>query len=198
MARTYTMQVSSIIAKARAMINDDTQLISNRTTDEELIGWINDALNVLLNIRPGLFTQTIQFTCAAGYQQEVMTDRAVQFIEVVGVPRCDRDTLTQFMPNWNNNTIISGQMTNWMVEPSDPLRFDVYPPAINGAVVTIRIVQSPVKLTSSSDIINLSENYEAMIAEYVAGRSQIRDDEHVNSNRASLLMDRFVAQAKGI
>lgn len=192
------MSVASIVTKVRAMINDDHATAGYRTSDAELFGYINDALNVLLNIRPGLFSKTVTHLCVAGYLQLVESNRAVEFIEVVGVPQCDRDTLTQFLPNWHNNMAISGQMSNWMREPADPLRFDVYPPAIAGSPVVIRIVESPEPVASLIDIIQISENYEPMLVEYVAGRSEIRDDEHVNSGRAVQLIDRFVAQAKGI
>lgn len=197
MPRTYTMTAGSIITKARAMINDDLPSTGARTTDAEFFGCINDALNVLLNIRPGLFSNTLTYTCVAGYRQAIESPRCVEFMEVVGVPECDRMTLTQFLPNWNNNTAGAGATVHWMREPADPLRFDVYPPALANATLTVRVVESPAPITALADTIKISENYEPMLVEYVAGRTQIRDDEHVNSNRAVQLMDRFVAQAKG-
>ncbi|MFZ6813537.1 DUF6682 family protein [Undibacterium sp. Rencai35W] len=195
MARTFQMLVSNIITKARSLLNDTNSTTGYRQSDAELIGWLNDAFNVLLNINPALFAKNAMHTCVAGYVQTVDINRAVGFLEVVGIPEGDRVTLTLFRPNWIYDP--QGATVNWMPEPSEPLRFDLYPPAQAGAQLPIRYIAAPVPFTTLADIVPISENYEAMLVEYVVGRAEVKDDEHTNSQRATQLMDRFIAQAKG-
>lgn len=196
MTRTYQMLACQVIDKARIIINDTNAAQSGyRASDPEMLGWLNDALNLMLVMKPGLFTKTVNFPCVAGYLQTLEYPRTVEFIEVLGILECDRTALEQFLPDWRNATPAAA--VHWMRVPGEPYRFDTYPSAIDAAVLPVRYIESPAILTAITDLIPVSENYEAALSEYIAGKAEIKDDEHVNSGRAAQLMDRFTSQVKG-
>lgn len=194
MARAYQLTAGGVIGKARILINDT--VAPYRNSDTELIGWLNDAINVALGLFPGLFAKTGTHTCVAGYLQEIVFNRSARFMEVIGIPEADALTLTQFAPNWMAAT--AGATENWMNVPGEPLRFNVYPPAVAGVTLPIRYVESPLPLTTISDVVPMPENFEPSLVDFVAGREEMKDDEHVNSNRAVQLIERFSAQIKGV
>lgn len=196
MARSYQMTVGGVIGKARLLLNDANSTLGYRNGDAELIGYLNDAINLMVGVKPGLFAVTTNLTCVAGYMQKVEFARAVQILEVVGIPECERATLTQFAPNWMGAT--AGATVNWMRSPAEPLRFDVYPPAVADAALPVLYVESPQPLASIGDAIKLSENYEPALIDFVVGRAEMKDDEHVNSTRAAQMMNRFLEQIKGV
>ena len=196
MPRTYQMPASSIINKARIIINDTNVAGTGyRASDPEMLGWLNDALNLMLVMKPGLFTKTVNFTCTSGAMQLLEYARTVEFIEVLGILECDRMALDQFLPTWRSATPAAA--VHWMRVSGEPFRFDVYPPAISGASIPLRYIESPAVLTAITDVVPVSENYEAALSEYVAGKAEIKDDEHSNTGRAAQLMDRFTSQVKG-
>lgn len=196
MARTYQMLVSTVLNKARKLLNDANSLIEYRNTDSELIGHLNDALSMLANVKPGLFAVTADYTCVAGYKQVIEFARAIQLLEVVGIPECERTSLAQFSPGWMSGS--SGPTLNWIRSPAEPLRFDVYPPAAVDAVLPVLYSQSPAPLAATTDVIQLSENYEPALVDFIVGRAEMKDDEHVNSTRAAQMMTRFLEQVKGL
>lgn len=178
------------------MMNDANATLGYRTSDAEMLGWLNDAINSLLNLKPGLFAKNVLHTCAGGYAQYVNLSRAVQVLEVVGIPEADRSTLTQFKPGWITST--QDATVNWMRSPAEPLRFDVYPPAIENATLPILYVEAPALLVAVGDLVKVSENYEPVLVDFLVGRVEMKDDEHVNSTRAAQMMTRFEEQVKGV
>lgn len=197
MARTYQMLVSTILSKARKLLNDANSQIEYRNTDSELIGHLNDALSMLANTKPGLFTVTADYTCVAGYKQVIEFARAIQLLEVVGIPECERSSLSQYSPGWMSGAG-SANIVNWLRSPAEPLRFDVYPPALAGTVLPVLYSQAPAPLANTTETILLSENYEPALIDFIVGRAEMKDDEHVNSTRAAQMMTRFLEQIKGI
>lgn len=196
MARTYTMTAASVLTKARTLISDNRQDMGYRTSDAQLIASLNEALGAMLGINPGLFSRTDFMSCVAGYLQTLDFPRAVMLLDLPGLNECDAVSLTQFMPGWRTAT--AGTAQNWMRSPGDPLKFALYPPAVGGAQVEVRHVRAHAALSSLADVVEVPENYEPALVEYVAGRADLQDDEHANSGRASALLERFAANIKAL
>lgn len=194
--RTYLLTAGDVLDKVRVILNDKRQDMGYRNSDPELLGWLNDALNTMVGVNPGLFEVDDVHTCTAGYMQTVVKERAVMLIEVIGLPEADPLTLAQFAPGWTSGT--PDTTLNWMRPKADPLRFMTHPPAVAGASLPIRYVKSPAPVATVNDLVEVPENYEPALVEYVAGRAEMQDDEHVNSGRASQLMDRFVASVQSL
>ena len=194
MPHTFQSKASDIISKARRMTND--AMAPYRTSDSDALGCLNDALNALLMVRPGLFSSTGTHTTTAGAEQMLANTRAVELVEVQAGTEADRQTLNQFKPAWRS--MAAGSLVNWMRVPGEPLRFDVYPPALANVTLPVRFIASPVPLVALTDLMPVSENYDQALVEYVVGRIEMQDDEHVNSTRAAQLMTRFAEQVKGV
>lgn len=197
MPRTFHLTASSVLTKARAMINDlNVDGTGYRVSDPLMIGCLNDALNAMVGVNPGLFSVLETHTCQQGYMQSLFNDRAVAFQEVIGLPQGDSVTLSQFSPGWM--TAAQATAREWMPVAGDPLRFMVYPPSPDGQSLTLRFVKAPAPMATVNDLVPVPENYEPALVEYVAGRAEMANDESVDTQRATSLMDRFVASVAAL
>ncbi len=194
MSRTYTLTAGGVLTKARTLLNDSTP--DPRATDTELLGTLTDALNAMVGVFPGLFSVTVPYSCVTGYLQEIILDRAVMFLNVVGVPEGNEPALTQFSPGWMNGT--EGAIREFMRVSGDPLRFMTDPPSPTAQALSVRVVQAPEPITATETTLPIPEVYEPALVDYVVGRAEMKDDEHANSGRASQLMELFVASVKAL
>lgn len=197
MPRTYTLTVQNVLTSARFLIADKRADMGFRNTDAELIVCLNDALNAMVLALPGLFTVIAPFACVAGYLQTVENDRAVMFLSVVGVPMGDAATLSEFSPGWIT-AVAPGPIAEYMPVEGDPLKFMVYPPSTVAQAITVRTIVSPLPLAAVADRVPVPETYAPALAEYVAGRTDMQEDEGAVSGRASQLMDRFLSSVKAL
>lgn len=196
MPRTYTLTAAQVLAEARQMLNDNRSDMAPRDTDAVLLGHLNDALQAAVGAAPGWFADTIAFSCAAGAMQVVESDRAVAFLDVEGLPEVDLATLDRFAPGWQQGT--PGTPREFLRPGGEPLRFFVSPPAVAGSTLRVRLVVAPALLTTTAQVVPLPEHCRPALIEYVVGRASLKDDEHVNSQRATALLDRFVGGIKAL
>lgn len=196
MARTYLMTAGSVMAKARRMLQDNRPEMEYRTADADLVSALNECLGTMVALAPGLFATTQTHTCTAGHLQALENERAVALLDITGLPEIDESTLTLFSPAWHSATAAAPY--EFIRLPAEPLRFKVNPPAVGGEVLQVRMVRAPAALTESASLIELPENYEPHLVEYLVGRIQMQDDEHVDSNRAVKLMEIFAAGVKSL
>jgi hypothetical protein len=196
MPRTYTMTAAQVLAEARQMLNDTRVDMGLRDSDDVLLGHLNDALQAAVGVAPGWFTDTVVHTCQAGALQAIEVDRAVAFLDAEGLPESDLMTLDRYAPGWQQSTPASP--FEFLRQGGEPLRFFVYPPAPAGASIRVRLVVAPALLTAAAQVVPLPEHTRPALVEYVAGRASLKDDEHVNSQRATVLLDRFVAGVKAM
>lgn len=199
MARTFTMTVASVLTKARRLANDSNEELGLRDSDADCIGYLNEAILAMVPLVPGLFAAAVTHTCTAGARQDIEADRAVAYLDLPGLNEGDLATLNAFAPGWT--AAAAAVPREFMRLPGEPLAFMTYPPATAGAQLTLRIVRSPEPLDEEGDtdqLIALPEVYEPSLVEYVVGRAEVKDDEHVNSNRAAQLLERFTAGVKAL
>lgn len=195
MARTYQLTADQVIGKARYILQDE-DIGAYRWSNPELLGWLNDAVNTVLSVIPSLFHVTVQHTCIAGYRQTIESSRAVSLTEIIGIPAADASVLSSFMPGWQSAT--AGSIDNWMRIAGDPLGFYVYPPSNAGQVLQALIVQSPAPLDDVTDIIQIPENYEPALIDYLVAMAQAKDDESVDMTRMQAFQQTFTARIKGL
>lgn len=188
------MTPQNIITDARYILND-TDETKRRNTDAELLGWVNDALAVAVDVRPDLFSTTGDHTCSTGAEQTASFARCVRIQEVVrvvgggAVLPSDRGALDAFKPAWYADA--AGAAVNWLPH-SDPQKFYLYPPAANTQHVEVRYVESPATL-ALTDTVPVSDNYRTALVNFVVGYAETKDDESVNSNRAAQAKSDFIA-----
>jgi hypothetical protein len=196
MTRTYHVTAGEILAEARVLLQDDRSDMGYRTPDTTLYGYLNDALGAMLSIAPGLFGRTAPLTCVPGYLQPLDFDRAAGLLNVVGMREVDEPALTEFAPGWTAGT--PAAPIEWMRVKGEPLRFMTYPPAVGGETLAVRYLRAHDVVAAEADPVQVPENYKPALVEYVVGRTEIQDDEHVNTNRAGQLLERFAASVKAL
>lgn len=195
MSRTYTLTCQSVIDKVRYVTND-VKPTTQRTTDDEVIGWINDCIATAVSILPSLFSKTGIHSCQEGVLQTLELGQAHKLIDVLGVPPADAATLTSFNPGWTGDAF--GPIQNWMPLSSSPLSFMCYPPSQAAQLLPVLYAEKPLPLDAPSDLIPLPESYEPAVVSYCVGMTESKDDESVNSNRAQAFMADFAARIKGV
>lgn len=193
MPRTYEVLVSDIVARVRHVIQDESP--PYRTTDAELIRWLNDALKTLATLVPQLFIVSGSHTCVAGSRQTLENTRAMALFDVLGVPEADLAALTLFSPGWQNAA--PGAIQNWLRPVSEPLSFYTYPPSTAGQALPIMFVQSPAEITALNATVPVPESYEPALVGYIVGMAESKNDESVDMNRAQTFMADFVGRVKG-
>lgn len=191
MARTYTMTAADVLASARALLSDTGAVLAVRTSDQDMLRALNEALAAMVTVAPGLFAVHGTHTCSAGYLQELQAERAALFLDVVGLPEADPVTLSQFAPGWQAHD--AGTAENFMRLAGDSVRFMLYPPAAGAEQLSVRYALQPAAVAATGAVVPVPEVYQAALADYVAGRVSLADDEHMNSGRAQALLQSFAA-----
>lgn len=193
------MTPQDILTAARYVLND-TVSTRYRNTDAELLGWVNDALDVMVGVLPQLFAATSAHACTAGAEQSPSFARLVAILDVQRITgggailRADKAALDAFRPGWYSDS--SGAAVNWFPHQASPKKFLLYPPSANGQSVDVVFAQAPAALLIG-DTIPVSDNYQPALVNFVVGMASSKDDEAVNSNRSAQAKADFVAMIKG-
>ena len=189
------MTPKEIIQSARLLLNDTG--IQARQSDAELLGYVHDALRECATLAPQLFLTTGDMECVPDATEQGLSYADVQaLVDVIRVKggravlRGDLATLSAFNPLWGDST--AGAAVNWMPYPGDPLRFYIYPKAPPGQVLEIKYVRNPTAFALTAEITDLPEALRPALIDYVVGRAEMKDDEHVNSGRATAAYQQFV------
>lgn len=196
------MTPQTIIDKARFELND-TDPVAYRNSDPELLEYINDGLQEISIIAPSLFITTGDMECAIDQtEQGVGFSDARSFLDVLRVKNgrvvtpADAAALSAFNPDWGQ--VDAGPAVHWFKHSMDPLRFYIYPKAPESQVIEVRYVRNAQPVQSlTEEITEVPANLEPALVRYVISRAESKDDEHVNSGRASLQYQAFAALVKG-
>lgn len=182
--------VQDVLSRADEVINDPGNI---RWTEASKIRWLNDALDLLSQAVPELFAARGSHTCTAGSFQSLAIARARVLVGVVGVLPCIKQSLDAFAPGWQAG-VPSATAMHWMPAGTGPRDFLLYPPSTTGQSLAVDYVATPAKLTSPSDTLPVTDDYVSALADYVAGMSEAKDAEHVESGRSSLFMQAFASK----
>ncbi len=178
--------VADVATRARDVINDPGKV---RWTDAELMRWVGDALDLILKANKMLFVKRANFSTVVGAIQTIGFARASEFVEVIGVPLCDRAALDAYSPGWQNGA--SGAIQHWLPSIETRLGFLVYPPSPGGVTLKVVYVEAPAEFTALTDALPVADEYVGLLADFVIGMSEAKDAAHVNSGRAQTFMSAF-------
>lgn len=194
------MTPQSIITLARDPLND-TDAVTPRASDAELVRAVNAGIKELAIIQPALFTRVHSFTCAAGAEQTLDYATDIALVNVLsihngaGLTPFDRSSLDAFKPAWRSDAQAAAQQ--WASIEGSTLRFLVYPPSTNGQVLDVESVRVPAEYALNDSITELPAAVEPALARFVIGWAESKDDEHVNSGRSAASYQAFVNLVKG-
>lgn len=185
---------SEIYPRVRSLVND-TRASGYRNSDDDLLQWVMDCFDVMVDLRPDLFNELVEHACSLGAEQTLAVERVRAFQEVLRVKNGpvvlpgDKASLDLFNPNW----ILADPATavNWMPHPESPAKFFVDPPAPEGQVLIVRSVRALPPLVHE-DAFPLPDNYIPAVVAFCVNRVESKDDENVLSERAASFMSDFV------
>ena len=193
------LKLSSAITIARGILADTTP--DYRYSDADLLEYGNGALRSLTTLKPSLLSTEGDVTCATGKAlQSIGFADAHALIQVQSVKDgnvitlIDRTVLDSFSPGWMQMT--AGAAQHWMPHADDPFKFYLYPPAPAGQQVTVLYVRVPATYTADQDT-GLPESLNDAVTDYIVGMAESRDDEHVNTGRATMFLNQFSARITG-
>ena len=194
------MTPQSIITLARDPLND-TDAVTPRASDAELVRAVNAGIKELAIIQPALFTRVHSFTCAAGAEQTLDYATDIAMVNVLsihngaGLTPFDRASLDAFKPAWRSDAQAAAQQ--WASIEGSTLRFLVYPPSTNGQALDVESVRVPAEYALNDSITELPAAVEPALARFVVHWCESKDDEHVNSGRSAASYQAFVNLVKG-
>lgn len=193
--------VSDIVSEARGYLQD-TDAGGYRFSDADLLLYLNDAIKLMTDVRPELFTEIVTFSCVAGTQQQLGTTvgavASSGLFEVIAndkgeaLREMDMSVLDRFRPGWANDTYGSAQ--NWARQNGSKYIFYVYPGATAGLGITLSHVSIPVYTLLGNTIDGRLLPYTSAIAEYMAGAVLMRDQEGSSPNDSLTFKNSFVAK----
>lgn len=188
-------KISSAIAIARVILNDTTP--DYRYSDPDLLEYGNGCLRALPEIKPEWLTAVIDVPCTADKALQSLPTTAHGLVSINRIKNglvvwpADRAALDYFSPGWMSATSAAAQ--NWMPDASSPRRFWIYPPAITSQVLEATVILIPGPYTADQDT-GLPITITEAVADYIIGIAESRDDEHVNTNRATQFLTQFAAR----
>lgn len=192
------MTPQEIITDARGILND-TDVLQPRNSDAELLRYVNDGLLEVAQLRPVLFSNTVSFVVVANKcAQEVPLSSGSEILEVIGLTGgaaltvFDRDAMDSFRPAWRNDT--AGTPEQWAPVKSDPMRFDLYPRPSAALSVDLRVSDTPPIYALNDSVELLPDTFRPALVDYVVHRAELKDDEHVLTQRSALMYTAFLGK----
>lgn len=199
--------VGTVIRNAKLVLQEVTAA-GTRWTNEELIGWLNEAYQAIVQIKPDASAINTSVELVEGTRQEIPSD-GMRLIDVVrntavasqkmGIMVTTRRSLDTTRRSWHGDDP-SVDVEQYMFDDQDPTRFYVYPPAATGAEVELIYSSTPsphdvaLGLTGlEAETIRLNDSYAPVITDYILYRAYSKDAEHAaNLNRAQMHMQAYM------
>jgi hypothetical protein len=196
------MTPQDVITGARWILND-TDTVAPRQTDPELLGYVNDGLREMVALQPMIFSTIGDMICdAESCEQAVTFDDAAALIEILCIHNgaaltpFDLMAMSAFNPGWRSDA--SGPARQWTRFANDALRFYIYPKAPDTLqILDVRYARVPTAYALTDTITDIPITLQPALIDYVVYRSELKDNEHVLSQRAAQLYQSFVAKVKG-
>ena len=192
---------SEVIQTARHIINDNDPDGVFRQSNDELVGYVIDGLREISTIVPQMFYATGDIQCEPGTVEQAISFADAQvLVDVIRVKNgrfilpADMAALSAFNPNWADAT--EGEPGNWFRHGNDPLRFYLSRKAPDGQILEVKYVRNPSVVGIDEEITDVPSSFIPALGNYVVYRSESKDDEHVNSGRATAHYQAFVALVK--
>ncbi|MBD3815111.1 MAG: hypothetical protein IE913_01340 [Halothiobacillus sp.] len=186
--------VQSLLDKAATVIQDRTNI---RWSTDELRGWLNEAYQQVVLLRPEANAKTAQVNLVAGSKQTIPAE-GTAFLSVIrnvsgrAVRRVAREVLDDQIPDWHVASQ-SSVIEHYVVE-ADPKVYYVYPPASSTAALEIVYSSVPEPHTSNIGTIQLDDRYAPALLDYMLYRAYQKDADYAaNDQRSATAYQTFLA-----
>lgn len=178
---------------ARGVLQD-RDATNFRWSEADLLAYGNQAVAEIALRRPDLFATFGDIPLTAGETYQVAPAGALRLMDIIRVKggrvvkECSQDDLDQFNVNWYSDT--AAPTKNWMRHPRSPVAFYVYPQAPVSTTLIGMWSATPVAM-AASDTFSFSDAYFPLVCHYIVWKAESRDDEAVQSARATLFLAAF-------
>ena len=187
------MTPANVITEARKLISDvrDTQ----RYSDADMLGFVNQTLKRMAMYRPDLFLQVGEITTTPNTTLQTMPADSIRLVEIFGVKggdtvtEVDRDTFDQTFPGWRSQP--AGPPVNFMRHVRNPNLYFLYPQPSSGVILLAEYAKVPTDYALNDPITAPIDAYFPTVVDGTVYLAESVDDEHVNSGRAKLFLDSF-------
>lgn len=199
--------VGTIIDNAKLVLQEVTAA-GTRWTNEELIGWLNEAYQAIVQVKPDASSVNATLKLDKGTRQQIPSD-GLRLIDVVrntaatsdklGILVTSRRALDTTRRGWHADQE-SVNIEQFVFDDQDPTHFYVYPPASDAAEIEIIYSAVPSPHDKSLGLeglrgqpIKLNDSYAPVITDYILYRAYSKDAEHAaNLNRAQMHMQSYM------
>lgn len=199
--------VGTVIRNAKLVLQEVTAA-GTRWTNEELIGWLNESYQAIVQIKPDASSINAPVSLVQGTRQEIPQD-GLRLIDVVrntatasdklGILVTTRRALDTTRRGWHADEQ-SVNIEQYVFDDQDPTRFYVYPPAAAGAEIELIYSSTPTPHNQDQGLealrnepLRLNDSYAPVITDYILYRAYSKDAEHAaNLNRAQMHMQSYM------
>lgn len=196
-----TITVSSIISRAGTILQDAGL---TRWTENELLGWINEAQRVIVTLRPTTNVINTAFKLASGTKQ-TLPDNYHSLLDVMrnlgaagttpgrAIRLTTRESLDSADPDWHASTP-NPIVSNYVYNPADSRVFYVYPPQpVTTYYVELICSAFPDNCVVGGNL-SLDDGYDVAVLDYVLYRAFSKDAEvAASASRAATHLSMFTA-----
>lgn len=207
-ASGVTVTGTMIAAAAGNILNDPGH---DRWTLGDILGWINEAQNRIVLLKPDTYTVAVAVSLASGTRQllPASSHKMVRPTRNLGagggtpgaaIDLLPIDALDSAVPDWHSSAYASAEVQAILYDEKHPHAFYVWPPQPDGTnqVVEIIVQGSPPPLALISDPITLDDIWEGAILDYVLHRAFGKETTSQTSQiRAQEAYGRFVTALTG-
>lgn len=180
----------SIIHRVVKTLNDETSV---RWLIPDLVTYFNDGQRDIANLRPDSMSKRVMHALQAGYKQTLPAD-GTKLIDINANGVGSKGTVTLV-----SSAILDAQVRNWRsmaatnnichytYDPREPKTFEVYPPALDTAILEIEYSALPTDipdLAGGSMLVNVSgdlcmgDQFANAIQNYILYRCYLKDTEY--------------------
>lgn len=189
------MTPQDVIDEVRNLVQDTET--PYRYSNDLLLGFVNQAIKRCIPFRPDLFTVVENISTTPNTVDQALPTGAVRLMEIFqivdgdAITEANRETLDQMYPGWR--TEAAAEPLNWMRHPRTPTKFQLYPRPSSGIELVAEYVKVPENYGLADDIEELEDSYLTALVDCTVFLAESIDNEHVNSGRAKLFYDSFLA-----
>lgn len=199
--------VGTVVDNAKLVLQEVTSA-GTRWTNEELIGWLNEGYQAVVQIKPDASSVNDTLELEEGTRQSIPDD-GLRLIDVVrntaddsdklGILVTSRRALDTTRRGWHADDP-SIDIEQFVFDDQDPTHFYVYPPAKSGAEVELIYSAVPEPHSKEGglddirdDSIKLNDSYGPVLTDYILYRAYSKDAAHAaNLNRAQMHLEAFM------
>lgn len=180
--------VNQVLKNVRNILQDIAAAAQvRRWSDDELVGWLNEAYQATIALKPGVGAVTEAVALEAGARQQLPAG-GVRLVDVVRNTASSSDgypvtpVLRAHMdgvdPGWYRQPP-EVSIEHYMVDDQNPKSFYVYPPAASGAEVEIIYVSVPEPHAPGAltDTVRIDDAYVPALTDYILYRGFDKDSD---------------------